>query len=146
MAYIEASIRDPDVTPQDICRELGIHRSLYYKWRKNPQFGLWLREVFNSHFKGEGLQQVYSAMLRRGAANSPQDAKLYLERFDVDYKPTTAREHSLHAGQRPPDQDVQAAIAASKARAEAHKARAVASRVIDTCPGDRPAETGKEQQ
>lgn len=70
------------------------------------------------YHKHSGLANVYSAMLRRACDNSPQDAKLFLERFDDDYKPATSQEHRF-PGLRPPDGDVEAAVERSRKRAEA---------------------------
>ncbi|MHC4637816.1 MAG: hypothetical protein ACYTBV_10000 [Planctomycetota bacterium] len=46
--------------------------------------------------------------------------KLYLERFDNEYKPSLRQVHSLDQGQPPPE-DVEAAIARSRARIEVRK-------------------------
>ncbi len=93
---------------------LGNDQSLYYKWRKNPNFEKWLNLVANDFFKGSGLRQVRSSMHRRACQNSPQDAKLYLELNDPSYKPSSTVEHQV-SGLRPPDAATeQAAITASR--------------------------------
>ena len=108
------------VSPAQLCRDgLGFSQSLYYKWQKKEGFQKWLQKVLNDWFGTTGLQSVYSAMYRRALQNSPQDAKMLLERFDREYKPQTSTEHKL-AGIRPPDEQTeQQAIEASKQRVKA---------------------------
>jgi len=107
------------VTPYIVCKHLcGFAESTYYNWRKKPSFQMWLNAVLNDFHKTVHLQTVWSSILRRATANSPQDAKLWIERWDDGYKPTTTTEHKI-SGIRPPDAVSEAqAIGASRKRIE----------------------------
>ncbi len=97
---------------------MGNDKSLYYKWRKQPNFEKWLNLVSNDFFRGSGLRQVRAANHRRACQNSPQDTKLYYEVNDPEYKPTTSVEHKV-SGLRPPDAATeQLAIESSRKRIE----------------------------
>lgn len=104
-----------DVSYPALCKAVKIDQTLYYKWKQVPGFIQWLQAVQNSFLKSEGLPRVYNAVLKRACGNSPQDAKMFLERFDKDYKPVTGQEHTV-TGMRPPDIDPQEAIERSRAR------------------------------
>ena len=118
-AYLE-SIRKSNgqtVTPQQIIVELGHDRTNWYNWQKKQLFTKWWSQSCEEFHQKTGLYNVHSAIYRRAIDNSPQDAKMYLDRFDPNYKPATAQEHSF-AGVVPPE-DIAGAVERSKARAKA---------------------------
>lgn len=84
-----------------LSEELGSGMNLWYMWRKrNPGFIKWWNSCLEAVYSGFGVPEVWSAVKRRALVNSPQDAKLFIERFDVKYKPITAQEHTF-AGYTP---------------------------------------------
>jgi len=118
-AYLE-SIRKSTgqvVTPQQIIVELGHDRTNWYNWQKKPLFTKWWSQSCEEFHQKTGLYNVHSAIYRRAIDNSPQDAKMYLDRFDPNYKPATAQEHRF-PGIAPPE-DIAGAVERSKARAKA---------------------------
>ena len=124
-AYLEALAnreRLGTVSPTDILASLGRDKSNWYHWIKKPEFMTWWNQAVEEYFSGHGLNEVHQAIFKRAITNSPTDAKMFLERFDKDYKPATAQEHTF-PGIRPPDAkpsdaEIQAAIERSKARAK----------------------------
>ena len=108
------------VSPTDILASLGRDKSNWYQWIKKPGFMNWWNQAIDEYFSGHGLREVHQAIYKRAITNSPTDAKMFLERFDPQYKPVTGSEHTFR-GIRPPEQatpeEIEAAIARSKALA-----------------------------
>lgn len=113
-------------SPTDCLKAQGKDKSNWYKWQAKEGFNLWWTKNIETFHTSTGLSRVhnslYQAALMPGGAT---DRKLYLERFDKDYKPATSQEYTF-PGLRPPD-DTQAAIERSRERA-----RQVASEVVKT--------------
>jgi len=105
------------VSPQQIIVELGHDRTNWYYWNKKPLFTKWWSQSCEEFHQKTGLYSVHSAIYRRAIDNSPQDAKMYLDRFDPNYKPATAQEVSF-PGIVPPE-GIDGAVQRSKARAKA---------------------------
>lgn len=105
------------LTPPQILEKIGHNRRNWYNWTAKPLFAEWWSKACVEFFSKTGLYNVHSAIYRRAIDNSPQDAKMYLDRFDPNYKPATAQEHSF-AGVIPPE-DIAGAVERSKARGEA---------------------------
>ena len=116
---------DEERNPQTILRdELDSSYNLWYIWQATkPEFKKWWSDSLESIFTGVKLGQVHKAVLRRACQNSPQDAKLALERFDKQYKPTTAQEHR-HSVAPLPDQDT-ADLAESSRKREVKRVESV---------------------
>jgi hypothetical protein len=115
LAFIDDS---EERSPQVILRDdLGSGTNLWYMWCKGtPGFNKWWNTCLESVYSGFRLNEVWRAMIRRAKQNSPQDAKMVLERFDTQYKPTTAQER-IYSVAPLPDQD-QAALAESSRKRE----------------------------
>lgn len=118
-AYLEAvkqqdnSSEPPSAT--DILVSLGHARQNWYMWKKRPLFMDWWDKACNKFYQSSGLNDVYSAIYRNAVTNSQADRKLYLERFDKQYKPASSQEHTF-PGVAPPEQ-VGPAIERSRQRA-----------------------------
>lgn len=114
-------------SPTECLEAQGKDKSNWYKWRAKPDFVTWWTKAIEEYHTRTGLSHVhnslYQAALTPGGAT---DRKLYLERFDKDYKPTTAKEHSFFPGLEPPE-GIQGAIERSRERA-----KQVASEVVKT--------------
>ena len=92
--------REPKIVLRD---ELGSGTNLWYMWRKNnPGFIKWWNTCLESVYSGFGVPEVWKAVRNRAVNHSDAAAKLFIERFDTKYKPTTAQEqrHSF-AGYKP---------------------------------------------
>jgi len=101
--FAVAYIQQPELSHCEILRALGYSVQLWYQWQHKPGFKPWLQKVVSDSMSGIRLTEVYNAIYRRACDNSPQDAKLFLERFDKDYKPTNKTELEFgNKGQRPP--------------------------------------------
>lgn len=127
-AYIEAINAEEQAEPIRLLKAMGKAPTNWYNWLKKKGFIEWWNKAIQEYFTGHGLSEVHSAIYRRALGNSSQDAKIYLERFDKEYKPTTKEEHSF-PGLRPPE-DAQAAIERSKERTK----KLVASEVVEKAP------------
>jgi hypothetical protein len=103
------------MTPVKILRSMEKSVSNWYKWQRSLKFIQWWNESCEEYHKRLGLHNVHNAIYCAALGNSPQDRKLYLERFDTAYKPATREEHTF-PGIEPP-QDTQAAVERAKARA-----------------------------
>jgi hypothetical protein len=150
------SLDDPDVektkSPPVVLKTMGHDRTTWYKWLRMSGFKAWWDKAMDEQLGGGTLRCVHAHLAK--LAQTQRDSsiiKLYLERFDKSYKPTTAQEHSLHTGQRPPDQDVQAAIARSRARLAKHvdskqrmtlaaEPKVITSKVLEGAPGNQQAD------
>lgn len=124
-AYLLAFERDEFVLPYKILEKLGASNKNWYNWLKKDGFIKWWNRACGDYHADIGLGRIHVAIYRRALGNSSQDAKLYLERFDKDYKPTTGKEHTF-PGLEPPA-DLPGAIERSRERA-----KMVASEAKDT--------------
>ena len=101
--------------PPKFLKAMGHDRSSWYTWQKMPGFKNWWEAAIEEHFTGDILRRVHAhhadlALNQRDSST----LKLFYERFDRDYKPTTATEHKV-SGIRPPDAISEAqAVAASR--------------------------------
>jgi len=132
-AYIEAINAKEQAEPIRLLKAMAKAPTNWYNWLKKNGFMQWWNQAIEEYFTGHGLSEVHSAIYRRALGNSSQDAKIFLERFDKEYKPTT-REERTFPGLEPPE-DIPGAIERSKERA-----KLVASEVIET---DATAATDK---
>ena len=90
------------LSPTRLLTKLGHSRTIWYHWRKTPGFLKWFNEVIDSGFSDK-LPQLYSALFARAVHHDTAAAKLYIERYDEDYKPQskTDNKHEF-AGFLPP--------------------------------------------
>jgi hypothetical protein len=95
-AFFEA---EPNKHPSVVLQEVGGERTTWYRWRDDPAFNEWLASSCREWFGVVGLTNVHKAIYRRAVTDSPTDAKVYLERFDGQYKPTTRQEMDIQAHQ-----------------------------------------------
>ena len=75
---IELYALQPDVTADEVAKELGVSRNLIYIWRKNPKFVDAIYERYMIKFGGE-LPAVLQAMIREAKAGNVQAGRLILE-------------------------------------------------------------------
>ena len=88
--FVIAYISDKEgLSPNQILKSLGHSEQLWYQWKAKPQFLPWLQRVANDYLGTVVLIDVHKAVYREAIRNSAQDRKLYLERFDADYKPAS---------------------------------------------------------
>ncbi len=135
-AYLEAGQQGKVVTPRDILIQNGHSPANWYNWQKVPHFADWWLHAQAEWHTRIGLAQVHRAMYINATGNSAMDRKLFLERFDADYKPQTRQEHGFDLGAMPPEEK-ERSVAASRARA----AKFVESRERTTSPDEDTAQT-----
>tara|TARA_R100000664_G_scaffold26251_1_gene36429 strand:- start:1409 stop:2062 length:654 start_codon:yes stop_codon:yes gene_type:complete len=75
---IEMYALQPDVTADEVAKELGVSRNLIYIWRKNPKFVDAIYDRYMIKFGGE-LPAVLQAMIREAKAGNVQAGRLILE-------------------------------------------------------------------
>jgi len=82
--------------------ENDLHRNIqnWYQWKKKPGFMKWFLALKENFHNTLGLANVHNATYTHAVKESPQDRKLYLERFDAQYKPQTSQNITF-AGLRP---------------------------------------------
>ena len=72
------------------CTEARIGRQTYSDWTHDPRFNRWWAEHIERFF-AMNLDRVYAAMLKAaigdGVGGSNHARRLYLQRFDPDYRP-----------------------------------------------------------
>lgn len=113
-------------SPTDCLEAQGKDKSNWYKWQAKEGFIKWWTKAIEKYHTRTGLSHVHNSLYQAALApGGATDRKLYLERFDKDYKPTTSEEHRF-PGLEPPE-DVPAAIERSKERA-----KLMASEVVKT--------------
>ena len=86
--------------PQVIRDVVGGDYSAWYRWRADPKFTQWWSSCVDHALRDSMLSRVHLAMFRRACKDSAQDTKTYLERFDKEYKPSSAL--TLDTGFTPP--------------------------------------------
>ena len=75
---VELYALNPDITAEDVAKDLGVSKSLIYIWRKNPKFVDAIYERYMIKFGGE-LPAVLQAMIREAKAGNVQAGRLILE-------------------------------------------------------------------
>ena len=75
---VELYALNPDITAEDVAKDLGVSKSLVYIWRKNPNFIDAIYERYMVKFGGE-LPAVLQAMIREAKAGNVQAGRLILE-------------------------------------------------------------------
>ena len=122
--YLSAINGIDNISPLDVLTSLGRATTNWYNWIRKPAFLTWWNRAIEEYFTGHGLKEVHRSIYRNALGNSAQDRKLFLERFDAEYKPTTKTEIDAYPGHRPEPEE---AIARSNERI-----KAIQSTVIDT--------------
>jgi len=116
-------IGDPDcdhvTNPPKFLTAMGHDRSNWYKWQRMPGFREWWDRAIEEELRGGTLRRVHANLAR--LAQTQRDSstiKLFLERFDNDYKPASKREHEFeHMRPWPvPPEEAMAARECSMAR------------------------------
>jgi len=75
---VELYALNPDITAEDVAKDLGVSKNLIYIWRKNPKFVDAIYERYMIKFGGE-LPAVLQAMIREAKAGNVQAGRLILE-------------------------------------------------------------------
>ena len=103
VAFVEDN---EDRKPQVVLRDdLESSTSLWWMWRKNsPGFIKWWNTCLESVYSGFGVPEVWKAVRTRAVNHSDAAAKLFIERFDTKYKPTTSQERTYSFAGYKPDQ------------------------------------------
>lgn len=101
-AYLQAFEKEQPVSALQILSSFGNSKQNWYNWHKKEGFAEWWNKATEDFHANIGLAGVYNAIYRRAKGNSPADAKLYLERFDKEYKPGTKQDHTLRRESDPP--------------------------------------------
>ena len=102
-AYLQVIENDELKSPTKILSELKHSTHNWYNWHQLEGFRQWWNKAVSDYHSNTGLTGVYCAIYRRAKKDSSADAKLYLERFDDEYKPTSVRELDVYPGRRPAD-------------------------------------------
>lgn len=100
-AYLQSLDAAEFKKPTQILKDLDKSPDNWNKWQRRDGFIDWWNGACEEYHKSIGLSSVHSHMLRRALQESPQDAKLFMERFDPKYKPKQSVEH--YPGQQPPE-------------------------------------------
>ena len=113
-------ISDPEcdkiTNPPRFLTTMGHDRSNWYKWQKLPGFQQWWYKTIEEELQGGILNKVHANLAKLAMTQRDSSIiKLFLERFDKQYKPTTKQEHGFAGIEPPADKD--SAIARSRARA-----------------------------
>ncbi len=122
-----------------LLKVMGHDRSNWYKWGNLQGFKGWWSRALEDQLTGDTLRRVHLNLAK--LAQTQRDSsiiKLFLERFDKEYKPATRLEHS--AAETANDRQIQAAIERSQERGRQTRAKQVESRVKDTA-NSLPAST-----
>ena len=115
--YVQALAKQPFIKPLQVVRDTRvIVEGTYYRWLCKPGFQKWLDKVQKEYFETTGLSRVHKAIYDNALSNSQADRKLFVERFDQDYKPQTGQEHTFKGYAPPEEQNYQAALERSKDR------------------------------
>ena len=99
--FVQFVKSDGTKSPAQVLRDdVSGNYGQWYNWlSRYPKFDQWWESNLERVGKGTCLQQVHRAIARRACKDSPQDAKMYLERFDKKYKPSS--QVTLDAGFTP---------------------------------------------
>lgn len=101
--------------PPKILTALGHDRSNWYKWKVMKGFNEWWQTAIEEELRGDTLSKVHVNLARLAMTHRDSSTiKLYLERFDDEYKPSLRQVHSLDRGY-PPPMDIEEALAISRA-------------------------------
>jgi len=104
-AFLEATNRGEQANPLSLLDALGKAKTNWYGWLKKGGFIEWWNQAVGEFFSGHGLSEVHASVFRNALGNSPADRKLFMERFDKEYKPVSKYEVGAYTGERPPDID-----------------------------------------
>jgi len=135
--YLLAMDKDKSLSGCQAAIEAGCSNKLWYKWLKRPHFIDWWNAAVAEYHKSTGLSDIYGDIFKfaRRAVNHA-DRKLYLERFDKDYKPQHAEEHRF-PGIMPPD-EIETRAERSRARARQFAAKNVESKEVESSNSTTP--------
>ena len=75
---IEMYALKPDITAQEVAKDIGVSKELIYNWRKNPNFVDAVYDRYMVEF-GSELPAVLQAMIREAKAGNVQAGRLILE-------------------------------------------------------------------
>ncbi len=83
-------------TNVNLAKWAGVHRHTITRWFRRVPFLQWWDEQITKHLRGR-IDRVWTAMYLQAINGDAAQAKLFIERFDREYKPTTKQEiaHSL---------------------------------------------------
>ena len=82
-----------DHTITRVCLNAGCSRNVWYRSLQNPDFVDWFTESIQKHVR-PNLARIWGAMAGQAIKGDVSAAKLYAERWDDDYKPTTKSEQA----------------------------------------------------
>lgn len=111
--YLKQLAEGGQPNPYEIVKGLGIAGQNWVNWQKKRGFTDWFLKRRDSFHRQVGLPNVHTKIYVEAMKDSVQDRKLYLERFDKDYKPKT-EQSMVFAGSRPIDIDEKSAVEQSR--------------------------------
>ena len=87
---------EPNEVPTNtlLAMKAGINRNTIPKWNRKVAFQAWWDSQIQ-RYTSTRLSRIWGAMYQAGVKGDTPAAKLFAERFDKDYKPTTKREQEL---------------------------------------------------
>jgi len=115
--YMEGIEKGISASPMMLLKKAGHSKANWYHWLSKTGFMAWWTRSLDEFHLHTGIPEVHKAIFKRARRDSSADAKLYLERFDKDYKPTVRAEIDIFAGRRP--EDAEDAVGRSKQRLDA---------------------------
>lgn len=74
------SLADPEFTGTigELCRQVGIARSTYYKWLDDPEYRQYLQDLIDKYTDSE-LPAMWKTLIRKGVSGDVSAMKLYFE-------------------------------------------------------------------
>lgn len=91
-----------DISPTKVLEAMGKSKQNWYYWLKRAGFIKWFLNYQQNFYKTFGLANVHNSIYTHAIKDSPPDRKLYVERFDKEYKPKTEQQIAF-VGTRPED-------------------------------------------
>ena len=74
-----------------LAMKVGISQQALYKWFRKVEFMAWFDRQIEKHLNAD-LARVWASMRGQAIGGDCTAAKLFVERFDGDYKPTSKQE------------------------------------------------------
>ena len=119
--YVKTLEADGEVSPWKVMKELGSDNMNWQRWSHNPKFMKWFMSCCESYHSNIGLANVHNSIYKHAIKESPQDRKLFVERFDKGYKPQTSQSLTF-VGLRPAD-DISGKVNEGSVRSQSEQFR-----------------------
>ena len=97
LAMLQAyMLLEPREVPTNVALAMaaGVHRCTVWEWQQNPTFReWWIGEV--RKYTSSRVERIWGSMYQAAVGGDVSAAKLYIERFDPDYKPVKKTEQEV---------------------------------------------------